>query len=265
LRFGDEVSFQRLREHHVAEALTSAVLRTWSRVATATLADMFRPVSKVVLLVEDDVRLLDLLTRVVTEEGDRALCATTARAARATALAGDQDVIVMDWMLPDGDGAALSMELRQAGVMTPILMLTSKGEAAERVEGLRSGVDDYLVKPFDIEELLLRLAALCRRGRRQEQLRTGTLVIDRLARRATLSGALLNLTAKELELLSFLAEKPGALRARSEIMAQVWNLTSDPGSGLLDVHVSRLREKLGEAAWMIETVRGAGLRLRGTR
>lgn len=226
---------------------------------------MFRPVSKVVLLVEDDALLLNLLTRVVAEEGDTPLCATTASAGRAAALAGGQDVIVMDWMLPDGDGAALSTELRQAGVMTPILMLTSKGEAAERIEGLRSGVDDYLVKPFEVEELLLRLAALSRRGPLHDQLRAGALVIDRLARRATLGGVPLSLTGKELELLSFLAEKPGALRTRTEIMTRVWNLTVDPGSGVLDVHVSRLRDKLGDASWMIETVRGAGLRLRGTR
>ncbi len=226
---------------------------------------MFRPVSKVVLLVEDDALLLNLLTRVVAEEGDTPLCATTANAGRAAALAGGQDVIVMDWMLPDGDGAALSTELREAGVATPILMLTSKGEAAERVEGLRSGVDDYLVKPFEVEELLLRLAALSRRGRRYDELRTGALVIDRLARRALLDGSLINLTSKELELLICLAEKPGSLQTRPEILARVWNLTTDPGSGLLDVHVSRLRDKLGDAAWMIETVRGVGLRLRGAR
>ena len=225
---------------------------------------MFRAVSKVVLLVEDDAQLLSLLTRVVTEEGDTAVCATTASAGRTAALAGGQDVIVMDWMLPDGDGAALSTELRRAGVVTPILMLTSKGEAAERVEGLRSGVDDYLVKPFEIEELLLRLAALGRRGRRQAaEIRVAGLLLDRVSRRAMIDGSPLNLTGKELDLLICLAENAGGLQTRAEILARVWNLKTDPGSGLLDVHVSRLRDKLGDAAWMIETVRGAGLRLRG--
>lgn len=228
------------------------------------LADMFPPVSKVVLLIEDDALLLDLLTRVVAEEGDLPLCATSARAGRAAALKGGQDVIVMDWMLPDGDGAALATELRAAGVTTPILMLTSKGEAAERIEGLRSGVDDYLVKPFEVEELLLRLEALNRRAQRYADLRFGGLCIERVARRASLHGSQLNLTAKELELLMCLGEKAGNILTRAEILRRVWNLPSDPGSGLLDVHISRLRDKLGDAAWMVETVRGAGLRLRSS-
>ena len=225
---------------------------------------MFPPVSKVVLLVEDDALLLDLLTRVVAEEGDLPVCATSASAGRAAALAGGQDVIVMDWMLPDGDGAALSTELRAAGVTTPILMLTSKGEAAERVEGLRSGVDDYLVMPFEVLELLLRLEALNRRAQRYADLRFGGLRIERVARRASLDGAQLNLTTKELELLLCLGEKAGSILTRAEVLQRVWNLANDPGSGLLDVHISRLRDKLGDAAWMVETVRGAGLRLRSS-
>jgi DNA-binding response OmpR family regulator len=214
------------------------------------------------LVVEDDPLLLELITRIMVEEGHTTISQTTAGGARSAALNQRYDIVILDWMLPDGDGASLCAELREKGVTTPLLMLTARGEVADRVKGLRSGADDYVVKPFDVEELLLRVDALVRRSQSGHHLKAGELSIDRLAQRAEIGGRGLELTAKELQLLVALAARPGQLVPRAELLKEVWGLTFDPGSGVLDVHVSRLRDKLGDHAWMVETVRGSGLRLR---
>jgi DNA-binding response OmpR family regulator len=205
---------------------------------------------------------MQLLSRIIVEEGDQVVERTTASAGRKAALSGAHDIVILDWMLPDGDGASLCAELREKGVKTPILMLTARGEAPDRVKGLKSGADDYLVKPFDVEELLLRVRALLRRSTPVVSIRVNDLAIDRLARTAAVAGRPLELTSKELDLLIALAAHPGQVQSRAGILQSVWNLAFDPGSGVLDVHVSRLRDKLGGHAWMVETVRGAGLRLR---
>jgi DNA-binding response OmpR family regulator len=214
------------------------------------------------LVIEDDPLLLQLISRIMAEEGNKTLEYMTANDARTAALSQRYDVVILDWMLPDGDGANLCAELREKGVNAPLLMLTARGEVADRVKGLRSGADDYLVKPFDVEELLLRVEALVRRSHAGHSLKVGDLVIDRLAQRAEIRGHALELTAKELQLLVALAARPGQLVPRATLLKEVWGLAFDPGSGVLDVHVSRLRDKLGGHAWMVETVRGSGLRLR---
>jgi DNA-binding response OmpR family regulator len=168
-------------------------------------------------------------------------------------------------MLPDGDGANFCEEMRSSGSTVPLLMLTARGEVADRVRGLRAGADDYLVKPFDVEELLLRVEGLGRRGRVGSMLRLGELTVDPLMREARVGTSRLELTAKELQLLVTLASGRGEVLSRSQLLQQVWGLGFDPGSGVLDVHVSRLRDKLGAYAWMVETVRGSGLRFRSQR
>lgn len=213
------------------------------------------------LVIEDDPLLLQLVSRIMTEEGNKMIERTTVSSAREAALKERYDVVIVDWMLPDGDGASLCAELREKGVTAPLLMLTARGEAADRVKGLRSGADDYVVKPFDVEELLLRVDALIRRSQ-GASLRVGELSIDRLSQRARIGERPLDLTAKELQLLVALAGRAEQVVPRAGILKEVWGLTFDPGSGVLDVHVSRLRDKLGDHAWMVETVRGAGLRLR---
>jgi DNA-binding response OmpR family regulator len=213
------------------------------------------------LVIEDDPLLLQLVSRIMTEEGNKMIERTTVSSAREAALKERYDVVIVDWMLPDGDGASLCAELREKGVTAPLLMLTARGEAADRVKGLRSGADDYVVKPFDVEELLLRVDALIRRSQ-GASLRVGELSIDRLSQRARIGEKPLDLTAKELQLLVALAGRAEQVVPRAGILKEVWGLTFDPGSGVLDVHVSRLRDKLGDHAWMVETVRGAGLRLR---
>ena len=144
-------------------------------------------------------------------------------------------------------------------------MLTARGETADKVTGLRAGADDYLVKPFELDELLARLEALVRRGKVGVALTVGDLTLDRLSRRAALAGAPLDLTAKEFALLVRLAVDAEKAVERTKLLLDVWQLKFDPGSGVLDVHVSRVRDKLGDRAWMIETVRGTGYRLRAEK
>jgi DNA-binding response OmpR family regulator len=220
-----------------------------------------------VLVVEDDVSLGDFLLRVLTEEGDQASWVESLAAAREALADPAQrfDVIVLDWMLPDEDGVTLCAELRARGDATPVLLLTARGDVPDRVTGLRSGADDYLVKPFDVEELLARLQALVRRSLLGTRLKVGVLEIDSIGQRASVAGRSLELTAKELALLTRLARGGEQAVERATLLADVWQLHFDPGSGLLDVHVSRLRDKLGAHSWMIETVRGLGYRLRSAR
>lgn len=218
-----------------------------------------------VLVVEDDPKLADFLTRVLGDEGHTTVVASTGQAALERAPKEAFDAIVLDWMLPDAEGPQVAERLRSAEVHCPILMLTARGETQDKVAGLKSGADDYLVKPFEVEELFARLDALVRRGKIGVALSVGDLQLDRLSRRASLAGTPLDLTAKEFALLVRLAldaEKPVE---RAKLLLDVWQLKFDPGSGVLDVHVSRVRDKLGDRAWMIETVRGTGYRLRAEK
>ncbi|MCU0687253.1 MAG: response regulator transcription factor [Polyangiaceae bacterium] len=218
-----------------------------------------------VLVVEDDPQLAELLGRVLTEEGHAADFCRTLGEARAGTAAQSYDALILDWMLPDGEGLTLCEELRKAQVFTPVLMLTARGEVQDRVLGLRTGADDYLTKPFDIDELLARLFALTRRAARPAVWSHGDFEIDRLAREARVHGKGVGLTPREFVLLARLADDVGRAVPRATLFASVWNLHFDPGSGVLEVHVSRLRDKLGEYAWMVETVRGVGYRLRTER
>lgn len=209
--------------------------------------------------------LLQLLSRVIEEEGSSVEACSRGAEGQARAMASEFDVIVLDWMLPDKDGLSVCKDLRAVRNWTPLLMLTARGEVHDRVRGLTAGADDYLVKPFEVEEFLARLEALSRRTRPAHLVSVGEVTIDRLARRAYASGELLELTGREFELLEQLAIRADEPVTRAELLAAVWNLRFDPGSGLLDVHVSRLRDKLGIRSWMVETVRGVGYRLRGRR
>lgn len=215
-----------------------------------------------ILVVEDDEQLAELLDRLLRDDGHTPLVCGTLKAAREHASTESFDVIVLDRMLPDGDGIELCEALRGRPASPPILMLTARGEVQDRVAGLRTGADDYLTKPFEVEELLARLEALQRRAQPSWTTRVGELEVDRRAQIARLSGKRVELTAREYALLARLADCPDEAVSRSTLLADVWNMTFDPGSGVIDVHVSRLRDKLGDSSWMIETVRGVGLRLR---
>lgn len=215
-----------------------------------------------VLIVEDDPTLAEFLQRALTEEGMQPTICGTVSSAIDVGSKQPFDVVVLDWMLPDGDGLGVCATLRARGNTTPILMLTARGEVHDRVMGLKSGADDYLVKPFELDELLARLDALVRRSAYASVMKVGPLEIDRLGRRVTLDSKTLDLTGIEYRLLVRLATAAGSAVERSALLSDVWGLQFDPGSGIVEVHVSRLRDKLGECSWMVETVRGTGYRLR---
>jgi DNA-binding response OmpR family regulator len=218
-----------------------------------------------VLIVEDDEKVASFLARMLAEEGYIPdICTNGADAVRqASAVA--YDAILLDWMLPDKDGIAVCRELRGAGSATPIIMLTARGQVRERVLGFESGADDFVVKPFEIDELLARLQALLRRAQGLGRMKFGTLEIDRMQRLATVDGRPVELTTREFALLLYLAGRPDRVVTRSDLLSHVWSTNFDRGSNLVDVHISRLRDKLGDHAWMIDTVRGKGYRLRRTQ
>lgn len=211
------------------------------------------------LLVEDDRKLGPLLAKVLAANGYDVELAATAAAARAAA-SGGHDLAVIDWMLPDGDGLGVCADLHRADFQGPIVMLTARAETRDRVQALDFGVDDFVPKPFETDELLARLRAVLRRGTRATSLDVGPLHVDLTKRYAFVGGALLPLTARELDLLVCLARARGAPVSRATLVQQVWDADAlEPN--VLEVHVSRLRDKLGESAKLVETVRGVGYRL----
>jgi DNA-binding response OmpR family regulator len=214
-----------------------------------------------ILVTEDDRKVAGFLQRVLSEEGYIVDLCTSGAEAVTQARAGLYNLVVLDWMIPELDGLEVCRQLRRGGSTVPILMLTARGELQERVLGLNAGADDYLVKPLEVEEFIARVAALLRRSVGLLNLKLGALEIDRESRSALLGGRRLDLTTRENALLLHLAHHAGQVVTRSELLLRVWSTQFDSGSNVVEVHVSRLREKLGEHAWMLETVRGRGYRL----
>jgi len=220
-----------------------------------------------ILLVEDDARMAALIRRGLVEEGHQVdACARGADAANQ-AQTVRYDAIVLDWGLPDIDGVSVLRRWRERGLATPVLMLTARGAVGERVTGLRSGADDYLVKPFDFEELLARLDALHRRadGPRPG---FGALVVDERRRALVHAGREETLTGREWQLWLELADHPGDVLTRSELLARVWGPDFDGEPNVVDVYVGYLRAKLvrvGAEHVRIRAVRGVGFRLEVAR
>jgi len=215
-----------------------------------------------VLVVEDNKKLARFLQRALQEEGYVVDVIEDGSEAIERSSTIEYDLIILDWMLPSTDGIAVCKTLRDRGSGVPILMLTARAEVSERILGLDAGADDYLPKPFDLGELLARARALGRRGSGTDGVvRVGPLVLDRLERHATLNGQLVELTPREFALLTYLARECGRVVPRSELLRKVWETTYDPGSNVVDAHIKKLREKLGEHATLIETVRGVGYRI----
>ena len=220
-----------------------------------------------ILIIEDEVRVASFLQRGLEAEGHRCEVVHCAADGLTHARAGEQDLIILDRMLPDGDGLALCQALRRDKITTPVLMLTALAEVDERVDGLRAGADDYLPKPFDFEELLARVDALHRRGQPVSDdvvLRAGVLELDTAQCAVSCRGESVVLTALEFDLLALLVRSPGRFWSRERILSRVWSATSDPETNIVDVYISRLRRKLdrGAATSLIETRRGVGYRLR---
>ena len=216
-----------------------------------------------VLVVEDSAPTRELLTRSL--EDAEMTVTTAARLSTGLRLAStaDFDVIVLDLMLPDGDGLELCRELRAGGVSTPILCLTARAEVADRVRGLDAGADDYLRKPFALAELRARIRALAlRRGQAPPtRVEARTVQIDFASRRLLRGGREVPLTAREWAVLEILAARGGRVVSRSELLEGAWHEATPAASDSLDVILSRLRRKLGrpEEGCRIRTVRGEGL------
>jgi DNA-binding response OmpR family regulator len=213
-----------------------------------------------VLLVEDDPKLGELLTRVLSSHGYAVTLARNAAAARQSQTA-DFELVIVDWMLPDGDGLDVAVRLRRAGFEGPMLMLTARDQTKDRVHALDLGVDDYLSKPFAVSELLARLRALLRRPTRLGSLDIGPLHFDLLRRHAFADGRLLELTTREFDLLLYLGRRAGETVSKVELIENVWD-SDEIVPNVVEVHVSRLRDKLGKHTSLVETVRGAGYRVR---
>jgi DNA-binding response OmpR family regulator len=222
------------------------------------------------LVIEDEPRMGELLVRGLGEEGHRVdLCTTAAEARRRVELV-EYEVIVLDWGLPDGDGVNLLQGWRAAGLATPVLMLTARGSSGEKVLGLRTGADDYLVKPFDFDELVARLEALHRRhqGGALDAVQLGDLQFFRRSRLLTRGAVQVELTAREYQLLSALLEHLGDAVTRAELLARVWGPDFDGEPNVLEVYIGYLRSKIEQLATeqvRISTVRGVGYRLHTPR
>jgi len=199
------------------------------------------------LLVEDEPGLVRTLTDRLTAEGYAVESAGNAETALRSAVHGSFDVILLDVMLPGGNGFDVCRMVRQQGIQTPILILTARGELVDRVVGLKLGADDYLVKPFDMAELLARIEALLRRSMRPQSravLRCGDIVIDLRRSEVSKNGRILDLSVLEFRLLRYLAERAGEALTREELLNQVWGYDAMPSTRTVDVHIAWLRQKL---------------------
>jgi two-component system OmpR family response regulator len=220
-----------------------------------------------VLVAEDEPRLAALLEQSLVEAGWEVDVYADGRSAYDAVLAAGigYDILLLDWMLPQMDGVSLCRRLRELGVRTPVLMLTARTTVPDRIAGLDAGADDYLVKPFDLDELLARLRALHRRATAEDEvpLRVGDLVLDPSSRRTTRGGEEIELSAREFDILELLMRRAGRLVTRFTILDEVWDGDTDIRSNVIDVHVASLRSKIDKpfGTRTITTLRGSGYRV----
>jgi two-component system OmpR family response regulator len=219
-----------------------------------------------VLIVEDELRMASLIRRGLLEEGLAADVAASGEDALWMAEAHDYDAIVLDVMLPGIDGFETCRRLRATAVWAPVLMLTARDAVEDRVAGLDTGADDYLVKPFAFAELLARLRALVRRGdpERPNVLQVGDLTLDPAAREVRRGNDEILLSAKEFSLLETFMRRPGEVLSRLHLLEHAWDFAYENRSNVIDVYIRHLRRKIDEpfGRRSLETVRGAGYRLR---
>ena len=219
-----------------------------------------------ILVVEDERRITAFIKRGLEEERYAVDVAYDGEEALDWAAVVDYDLIVLDVLLPKKDGIEVCRELRAQGNKVPILMLTARDAIEDRVQGLDSGADDYLVKPFAFQELLARIRALLRRSGeiKTTRLQVGDLLLDTLTHRATRGGQVIELTAREYALLELLMRHPGQVLSRTQIAEHVWNYDFFTTSNVVDVYIGYLRRKLDkpDRESLIETLRGHGYRLR---
>jgi DNA-binding response OmpR family regulator len=222
-----------------------------------------------ILLAEDDLRLGRAVKRVFEEEGYETTVASDGGQALAAASGQEFDVIVLDIILPGLDGFEVCRRLRVGGIQTPVLMMTARVDVEDRVRGLDSGADDYMLKPFAVAELLARVRALTRRssklnGTGRDELRAGDLMLDIARHSAIRDGREIELTVKEFQLLELLLRHQGQVLTRAQILDHVWQYDKDFASNVVDIYIHYLRNKIdkGFSRPLIHTVRGVGYALR---
>lgn len=217
-----------------------------------------------VLVVEDDAEVNTHITKSLTEQGYQVESTMSGAAGLALAEKNTYDILLLDRMLPDVDGLTILTTLRAAKNTTPVLILSALGNVDNRVEGLKAGGDDYLVKPFALIELLARIEALVRRGQPRSHseiiLKANGLTVDLLARTVTRDGEEVTLQAREFKLLEFLLRHKNQIVTRNMLLEHVWHYHFDPQTNVIDVHISRLRQKIDvdPSHSRIKTVRGEG-------
>lgn len=219
-----------------------------------------------VLVVEDEKKIASLLKKGLEAQGFAVDLALNGDDGYALATTRPYDVLVLDIMLPGRDGLSILRNLRERKVALPVILLTARSELNERLEGLNLGADDYLAKPFHIEELIARIHAVARRaaGTAQSILTVADLTMNLLTREVRRAGQRIELTAREFSLLEHLMRSPGRVLTRVEICERVWEYNFDPGTNLVDVYIQRIRKKVdGEfPEKLIETIRGVGYRIK---
>lgn len=213
-----------------------------------------------ILIVEDEPRIAAFVSRGLEAAGYETTVIDDGAEALEAALRGDGDLVLLDVGLPTMDGFEVLRELRSRGSVIPVIMLTARSSTRDTVEGLDSGANDYVSKPFTFEELLARVRSRLRENMPQQgvAISHGDVTLDILARRATVAGREVDLSAREFSLAEQFLRNPGRVLSREQLLSRVWGLDFDPGSNVVDVYVRYLRGKLGSDH--IVTVRGAGYR-----
>ena len=217
-----------------------------------------------ILVVEDEKSIAGFIQKGLEEQGFSVEVCHDGNTGYERVITQAYDAVILDIMLPGRDGLSILKNLREKRNTVPVVLLTARSELNERLEGLNLGADDYLTKPFYVEELIARLHAVTRRGaERTSILQFGDLVVDLIQRQVKVRGEALEITAREFKLLEYLMRSPGRVYTRTQILEHVWGYDFDPNTNLVDVHVTRLRKKLAEdREEFIETVRGVGYRFR---
>ena len=216
-----------------------------------------------ILIVEDEARLATFLEKGLRASGFVTTAVGDGVTASAVAKDEDFDLMILDLGLPRKDGLEVLRDMREAGQRMPVIVLTARGDPHDRVEGLETGADDYIAKPFHFEELVARVRARLRDGgsaTETTQIRLGDVTLDLRTRWASVRGETVELSAREFDLLRMFLEHPNQVLSREQLLANVWGYDYDPGSNVVDVYVGYLRRKLGSA--LFETVRGVGYRFR---
>ena len=213
------------------------------------------------LLIEDELALSEALTAMLRSEGFAVDPVASLHSADAAARVSSYDAVLLDLYLPDGDGMDWLRRLRASADTTPVIIMTARDQISDRIAGLQSGADDYVIKPFDVQELLARLRAVLRRahGSASSWLQVGTLALDLQGRRARVDTQDIELTAKEWAVLEKLASRPGRIVNKEALDQALYSFDDDVGSNTLEVYISRIRKKIGRHR--VETVRGLGYRL----